>query len=88
MVAPVGPNRLVRWLVSRLPPMNNNPQETTSQGQRIAVNDNLTCEECGAFGAIEWDGKRLCPECSTAKGSCCPEFGKDDLWSDGTKNRG
>lgn len=38
------------------------------------------CDECGAFGAMAFGDRLLCPECYAGKGSCCPEFGKDDLW--------
>jgi len=38
------------------------------------------CDECGAFGAYALGDRRLCLDCYAGKGSCCPEFGKDDLW--------
>jgi len=47
---------------------------------RPAVDTAIACDECGAFGAFAFDGVNLCPACYSEKGSCCPEFGKDDLW--------
>ncbi len=38
------------------------------------------CDECGAAGAFAFDGVFLCQGCYVGRGSCCPEFGKDDLW--------
>lgn len=40
----------------------------------------LVCDECGAAGAFSFGDVKLCMDCYVAKGSCCPEFGKDDLW--------
>ncbi len=41
----------------------------------------VRCEECGAFGALQFGDLLLCADCYVGKGSCCPEFGKDDLWA-------
>lgn len=46
------------------------------------VNPDAICDECGASGAFAFDGVTLCVRCYAEKGSCCPEFGKDDLWAD------
>ena len=43
---------------------------------------NAACEECGVFGAFTFGDRKLCVQCYSEKGSCCPEFGKDDLWAD------
>lgn len=43
---------------------------------------NAACDRCGAFGAFAFGDVKLCLNCYTEKGSCCPEFGRDDLWSD------
>lgn len=40
------------------------------------------CDECGAHGAFQFGDVSLCTDCYAGKGSCCPEFGKDDLWRD------
>jgi hypothetical protein len=42
--------------------------------------ENATCTGCGRFGAYLFDGDQLCSECYEKRGSCCPEFGADDLW--------
>lgn len=41
----------------------------------------LTCESCGRFGARRIGDHALCDECIVGRGSCCPEFGQDDLWA-------
>ncbi|HVU26441.1 MAG TPA: hypothetical protein VHG71_01735 [Verrucomicrobiae bacterium] len=47
----------------------------------ICLDENAACDGCGKFGAYHFDGRTLCAECYTGCGSCCPEFGKDDLWA-------
>jgi hypothetical protein len=47
---------------------------------RLELDENAVCERCGRFGAFRFGGRQLCQECYTDCGSCCPEFGKDDLW--------
>jgi hypothetical protein len=42
----------------------------------------LVCERCGRPGSIEIGGRQLCEECYQIMGSCCLEFGGDDLWQD------
>jgi len=41
----------------------------------------LRCDECGSFGAFDLGERRLCEDCYRTRGSCCMEFGADDLWS-------
>lgn len=41
-----------------------------------AANDDLICDECGRYGALDFDARQLCPDCYECSGSCCPEFGK------------
>lgn len=53
---------------------------------------NATCDGCGVFGAFAFGDGKLCLNCYTEKGSCCAEFGKDELWRDreqfdGTKRK-
>jgi hypothetical protein len=48
--------------------------------ERLAANPDAVCAECGAAGAVEFGHVALCVSCYAEKGSCCPEFGKDDLW--------
>jgi hypothetical protein len=49
-------------------------------GQPLALDENAACENCGRFGAYHAGERILSPECYAGCGSCCPEFGKDDLW--------
>lgn len=28
-----------------------------------AANENLTCDECGRYGAIDFGERKLCPDC-------------------------
>lgn len=42
--------------------------------------ENAVCEVCGRFGAFEVGDRKLCVDCYQNAGSCCPEFGADDLW--------
>jgi hypothetical protein len=39
-----------------------------------------TCDRCGRFGAFVIHEEKLCAECYELRGSCCAEFGGDDLW--------
>jgi hypothetical protein len=38
------------------------------------------CERCGATNAVKVGTRWLCESCYVGAGSCCPEFGADDLW--------
>jgi hypothetical protein len=39
------------------------------------------CERCGSPQAeVQCGGKTLCLDCYYLAGSCCLEFGADDLW--------
>ncbi len=57
--------------------------ETQSRrGEEHPASDvNLACDICGCFGAFRIGGRALCETCYSGCGSCCPEFGKDDLWT-------
>jgi hypothetical protein len=48
---------------------------------RPELRENATCDVCGRFGAYQFGNRSLCLDCYTGSGSCCPEFGKDDLWT-------
>ncbi|RPJ53205.1 MAG: hypothetical protein EHM23_31400 [Acidobacteria bacterium] len=39
------------------------------------------CEICGHPESIEFADQWICEDCYRGRGSCCPEFGKDDLWT-------
>ncbi len=38
------------------------------------------CERCGGVNAVRVGGRWLCESCYVEAGSCCLEFGADDLW--------
>ncbi|MDW8342990.1 MAG: hypothetical protein RMM51_00690 [Verrucomicrobiae bacterium] len=61
-----------------------NPLAGTRPARHIdAVDQSPTlpaCERCGAPRASRIADRWLCTDCYTAAGSCCPEFGADDLW--------
>jgi hypothetical protein len=44
------------------------------------LNENVACDVCGRVGAYHFGERLLCQGCYAGSGSCCPEFGKDDLW--------
>ena len=46
----------------------------------LRLEPDARCDRCGGFGAFDLGDRRLCEECYRACGSCCPEFGADDLW--------
>ena len=52
-------------------------KETDAQS---AFDSSASCDACGRIGAYQVGERNLCPDCYTEAGSCCPEFGKDDLW--------
>jgi hypothetical protein len=39
-----------------------------------------SCERCGSPRAVKVGARWLCENCYVEAGSCCPEFGGDDLW--------
>jgi hypothetical protein len=40
----------------------------------------LARERCGGLSPLDLGDRRLCEECVRLCGSCCLEFGADDLW--------
>lgn len=40
------------------------------------------CERCGVQTDSQIGDQYICEECYTVRGSCCPEFGVDDLAED------
>jgi hypothetical protein len=40
------------------------------------------CNRCGRPAVVEIEGQSLCEECYQLPGSCCMEFGADDLWKE------
>lgn len=61
--------------------MKTKRQELESNGSQAAPEEGLICEACGRFDAVRIGTRALCMDCYQGCGSCCPEFGKDDLWS-------
>ena len=51
----------------------------------IPFDENAACTSCGKYGAYLLDGQRLCADCYEQRGSCCREFGEDDLWRETQK---
>lgn len=41
-----------------------------------------SCEVCGVPGALKVGDRWLCESCYVEAGSCCPEFGGNDLWEE------
>lgn len=52
-----------------------------SKGSSLELDESARCDECGRFGAFDLGERSFCEECYQSRGSCCMEFGKDDLWS-------
>jgi hypothetical protein len=46
----------------------------------LKVDEEARCDRCGGFSPFDLGDRRLCEECYRLCGSCCPEFGADDLW--------
>jgi hypothetical protein len=47
----------------------------------VPFEENFPCDRCGQFGSFKFQGASLCQNCYESCGSCCPEFGADDLWT-------
>lgn len=46
----------------------------------MSVSQPIPCEKCGRYDAVEIGEHHLCVDCYEEAGSCCLEFGGDDLW--------
>jgi cystathionine beta-lyase/cystathionine gamma-synthase len=55
--------------------------DSTSLPTKPALDPDAICEACGHLGAVRMGDRWLCPDCISAAGSCCPEFGAWDAWS-------
>ena len=58
------------------------PERGTGSRSPLALEPGLRCDQCGSFGAFDLGDRSLCEECYRHCGSCCLEFGADDLWSE------
>lgn len=47
---------------------------------QLKLNPELVCDNCGRFGAFDLGDQHLCTDCYMEYGSCCMEFGGNDLW--------
>jgi hypothetical protein len=47
----------------------------------VQLDETTVCEDCGRVGAYRVGDHALCLDCYSNRGSCCPEFGRDDLWT-------
>jgi hypothetical protein len=54
-----------------------NERQPMSRPEPPQLDPDAVCSECGARGAIAFDGIQLCPQCYSVKGSCCAESEKD-----------
>ena len=67
--------------------MTDDRHPTAARRDAVTFDPDSPCEKCGRFGAYRFSGHTLCEECYEGAGSCCPEFGQDDLWSQREKRR-
>ncbi|MGH7979852.1 MAG: hypothetical protein ACREE6_10790 [Limisphaerales bacterium] len=61
--------------------MKETAQKTAETDNQPRLDENAECDICGRPGAFHFGDRAVCLECYCGRGSCCPEFGKDDLWS-------
>ncbi len=48
--------------------------------ETVGRNEDAPCDRCGNPSSHDFGDRRVCEECCAAYGSCCLEFGADDLW--------
>jgi hypothetical protein len=60
--------------------MNQDNSSVQILGSNAQPDEAAVCDGCGRSGAYRIGDRALCLECYVGYGSCCPEFGKDDLW--------
>jgi len=59
--------------------MPEKPAEQSAERAANRVDESVTCDLCGQFGAIEFGDRHICPDCYGQNcGSCCPEFGREE----------
>ena len=44
----------------------------------LTENSGQICDECGKFGAVEFDGETLCVDCYAERGSSCSPAGDEE----------
>lgn len=60
--------------------MKQSDQQVPAPPNGLRRDDEAVCDVCGRYGAFRLGERTLCEDCYEGCGSCCPEFGKDDLW--------
>ncbi len=55
--------------------------EELIMSRETQMDERVACDACGRFGAFTFGERHLCVDCYEECGSCCLEFGGDDLWS-------
>jgi len=58
--------------------------DSTSFPTKPSPESDAVCEACGRPDAVRMGDRWLCPDCISAAGSCCPEFGAWDAWTPGS----
>jgi len=48
--------------------------------ETVTRDDEAQCDRCGNPAPYDFGDRRVCEDCYAACGSCCLEFGADDLW--------
>ena len=66
--------------------MKQELSKVKGQKSRVCLDENAVCDVCGAFGALHFGERTLCANYYEGCGSCCREFGKDDLWTSVNKD--
>ena len=62
--------------------MNNDPEPDCGPASpEVPSEPRVVCEACGCSNAVQVGDRWLCPDCVSIAGSCCPEFGAWDAWS-------
>jgi hypothetical protein len=56
-----------------------NSPESSGGSSGVRFDEQVACSLCGRYGAFGIGGQFLCPDCYESCGSCCPEFGREDL---------
>jgi hypothetical protein len=59
-------------------PSSQNPEVAPDAPTETTVT--TRCDRCGAANAVKVGARSLCESCYAEAGSCCLEFGADDLW--------
>jgi hypothetical protein len=61
--------------------MKHNTQNISSHHCGVQPDEPTVCDDCSRVGAYRLGDHVLCLDCYSNRGSCCPEFGQDDLWT-------